>query len=73
MHPVSDRTGKSVFDLQGAILRLPPEAKTSVRWRGQELTPIIPVKAEKVRDLLREAAPFERLFLREDPSPWGSF
>ena len=70
MHAVSDCAGKSVFDLQGAILRLPPKAKTSVRWRGPELAQITPVKAERVRDLLREAGPFEKLFLRDDPSPW---
>ncbi len=70
MHIVSDRAGKSVFELQGAILRLPSEAKTSVRWRGPELAQITPVKAERVRDLLREAGPFERLFLRDDPSAW---
>jgi len=70
MHAVSERAGKSVFDLQGAILRLPSEARTSVRWRGPELAEITPVKAERVRDLLREAAPFQRLFLRDDPSPW---
>ena len=70
MHTVSERAGKSVFDMQGAILRLPPEAKTSLRWRGSELAQISPVKAERVRDLLREAGPFAKLFLRDDPSPW---
>jgi very-short-patch-repair endonuclease len=70
MHTVSERTGKSVFELQGAILRLLPAASTSVRWRGAELAQITPVKAERVRDLLGEAAPFGKLFLRDDPSPW---
>lgn len=70
MHTVSERASKSVFDLQGSILRLPSEAKTSVRWRGPELAQITPAKAERVRDLLREAEPFERLFLRDDPSAW---
>ena len=32
---------------------------------------ITPLAAGQVRDLLREAAPFERLFLRDDPSPWS--
>lgn len=70
MHTVSERAGKTVCDLQGALLRLPGESKTSVRWRGLELAGITSRKAEQVRDLLREAVPFASLFLREDASAW---
>ena len=70
MHTVSESCGKSVYDLQGALLRLPEEAQTSVRWRGSELAKIPSEKAEQVRDLLREAIPYSTLLLRDDPSPW---
>lgn len=70
MHTVSERTDKPVYETQGALLRLPVEAKTTVRWRGPELAAITPLKAEQVRDLLQEAAPIESLLMRNDPSPW---
>jgi len=70
MHTVSPRSGKTVYAMQGALLRLPSDAQTTVRWRGAELAPITPHAAEQVRDLLREAAGFEGLLLRSDPSPW---
>jgi very-short-patch-repair endonuclease len=70
MHTVSPRSGKTVYAMQGALLRLPPESQTTVRWRGAELAPITPHAAEQIHDLLREAAGFEGLLLRNDPSPW---
>ena len=70
MHSVSDRTAMTVFDMQGALLRLPPSTGSSIRWRSAELAPITPQVAEKVKDLLKEAAPYEGLFLRKDPTPW---
>jgi very-short-patch-repair endonuclease len=70
MHTSSERAGKTVYEIQGALLRLPEGTKTSVRWRGPELAQITPEKAEQIRDLLRETIPFCSLFLRDDPSPW---
>ena len=70
MHTVSARSGRTVYDMQGALLRLPAEAQTPLRWRGAELASLTPLAAEQVRDLLREAASFESLLLRTDASPW---
>jgi hypothetical protein len=70
MHTVCERVGKTIYDIQGALLRLPKEAQTSVRWRGPELAQMTPLEAEKIRDLFREAIPFASLFMREDSSAW---
>ena len=70
MHAVSEQVGLSAFDLQGALLRLPTQAKTTVRWRGSELTLLTAVKADEIRDLFRDTVPFASLFLRVDPSAW---
>jgi very-short-patch-repair endonuclease len=70
MHTICERAGKTVYDIQGALLRLPKEARTSVRWRGPELAHLTPLQAEKIRDSFREATPFASLFMREDASPW---
>jgi hypothetical protein len=70
MHTSSARSGKTVFEMQGALLRLPGQMETTLRWRGAELAVLTPVRAEQVRDLLREGAGFEGLMLGSDPSPW---
>jgi hypothetical protein len=46
-------SGRPVYDVQGGLLRLPKEAQTSVRWRGQELEHKTLLEAEKIRDLFR--------------------
>ena len=70
MHTVFSQSGKSVFDMQGELLRLPSEASSAVRWRGAELTKITPLAAEQIRDLLAEAGGFVKLIFGSDPSPW---
>lgn len=70
MHRVSERTGKTLYEMQGLLLRLPDSASTGVRWRGSELSALSPQKAVQVRDLLNEAAGYESLFTRQDSSPW---
>ncbi|HEY4358893.1 MAG TPA: AAA domain-containing protein [Acidobacteriaceae bacterium] len=70
MHTLCARTGKTVYAMQGELLRLPAASQTSLRWRGAELQRIGPAQAGEIRDLLHEAAGFEALFLRSDPSPW---
>ena len=54
MHTVCERVGKTIYEIQGALLRLPKEAQTSVRWRGPELAHMTTMEAEKIRDLLRD-------------------
>ena len=70
LHSQRAPAGKSVYELQGALLRLAPEAESSVRWRAAELKRITAANAQRIRDLLIEAAGFASLFLRTDPSPW---
>lgn len=70
MHKVQAPTGLSIYQTQGILLRLPADITSAVRWRTTELTAITADRAKQVRDLLAEAAGFEALFNRTDPSPW---
>ena len=70
VHKIHQPTGLSVFQMQGLILRLPPSASSSLRWRGTELAAITSDKAKEIRDLLGEASGFASLFNLTDPSPW---
>lgn len=70
VHSRREPTGLSIYSMQGQLLRLGSAASTTTRWRGDELNSIRADVAEQVRDLLAEAAAFESLFLRTDPSPW---
>ena len=70
MHTSHSPTEKTVFEMQGALLRLPSNVASALRWRGPDLIQITPQRAERVLDLLREAAGFETLFNRTDSSPW---
>jgi hypothetical protein len=70
MHSVREPTGKSVFEMQGAILRLSHSVNTSTRWRGSDLAKLVPPVDQKVGDLFTDAAGLASLFLRSDPSPW---
>ncbi len=70
MHKVQAPTGLSIYQMQGILLRLPADISSAVRWRAAELTAITADRAKQVRDLLAEAAGFEALFNRTDPSPW---
>ncbi len=70
MHTVHAPTQQTVFAMQGALLRVPSNIASPLRWRGPDLTQITPKRAERVIDLLGEAAGFETLFNRSDASPW---
>jgi very-short-patch-repair endonuclease len=70
LHTRREPTGCSVYEMQGKLLRLGSAPRTATRWRGEELRRLNSDTAEQVRDLLAEAAGFESLFLRTDPSPW---
>jgi very-short-patch-repair endonuclease len=70
MHTVQAPTQQTVFTMQGALLRLPSNVSSPLRWRGPDLMQITPARAERILDLLGEAAGFETLFNRSDPSPW---
>jgi hypothetical protein len=68
LHTRREPTNTSVYEMHGNLLRLTHQALT--RWRGEELLRLKPDVAVRVRNLLTEAAGFESLFLRNDPSPW---
>ena len=70
LHAKREPTGLSVYEMQGRLLRLGDAARTAIRWRGDDLLRLRSDVAEQVCDLLTEAAGFESLFLRTDPSPW---
>jgi hypothetical protein len=63
-------TRKSVYEMQGLVLRLANSVHTSTHWRGAELSSLTP-PGDQIADLLTEAGGFSSLlFLRTDPSPW---
>ncbi|HEY0735383.1 MAG TPA: AAA domain-containing protein [Herpetosiphonaceae bacterium] len=70
LHKARQPSGLSFFDLQGRLLRLPAGPRSATRWRGSALQTLNATNAAAIRDLLIEAGSFERLFLRNDPSPW---
>ncbi len=70
MHSAHAPTEQTVYAMQGALLRIPSDIVSALRWRGPDLLQITPKRAERVLDLLGEAAGFESLFNRSDSSPW---
>jgi very-short-patch-repair endonuclease len=70
MHTPHAPTESTVFAMQAALLRLPSDVASPLRWRGADLMQITPKSAERITNLLREAAGFESLFNRTDTSPW---
>jgi very-short-patch-repair endonuclease len=71
LHRRRKPSGMSVYELQGALLRLQSQVQADTRWRGPELAKIEKADPGKVRDLLREAGGLASLFLGCDPSPWN--
>jgi very-short-patch-repair endonuclease len=70
MHTLREPSGKSVYEMQGILLRLGGSVRTSTRWRGSELLRLKPPIDRQISDLLTEGGGFASLFLRTDPSPW---
>jgi hypothetical protein len=74
LHAPRSPAGKSVYDLQGWLLRAAPAAPPGTRWRGPELERLDAPSAAAVDRLLREAAGFGGLVTGDHPSPWtGAF
>jgi hypothetical protein len=70
MHTAYSPAQQTIFAMQGALLRLPGNIVSPLRWRGPDLMQITAKSAERVMDLLGEAGGFEALFTSTDPSPW---
>ncbi|HLY99442.1 MAG TPA: AAA domain-containing protein [Candidatus Angelobacter sp.] len=68
LHDRREPTGKSIYEMQGHLVRL--LVKSATRWREAELKRIDMKTAQQIRDLLVEARGFTSLFLGIDPSPW---
>ena len=61
---------QNAYEMQVQLLGLPAGRHVTTRWRGEELERLTSEVAERIRLRLIEAAGFERLLLRTDPSPW---
>jgi very-short-patch-repair endonuclease len=70
MHTAYPPAQQTIYAMQGALLRLPGNIVSPLRWRGPDLMQITTKSAERIVDLLGEAGGFEALFTRTDPSPW---
>lgn len=70
VHKLREPAGASVYEIQGRLLRLPPEAETIVRFRGHALDGMTKAAVEELSDLLAEASSLSTLFLGTDQSPW---
>ncbi|MCC7364668.1 MAG: DUF4011 domain-containing protein [Dehalococcoidia bacterium] len=71
MHAVVAPSERSVYDLQGELLRFPDEAHVSTRWRGAALDALSEPRVRDIVAALGEATGFGDLFLRSSPSPWN--
>jgi len=60
----------SAYEIQVRLLAIPAEARMTTRWRRPDIDTLTADVAERIRLRLTEAAGFETLFLRSDPSPW---
>jgi very-short-patch-repair endonuclease len=70
LHAKRAPSGKSVFQLQGELLRLPETAKTTLRFRGARLEALSSDKARRAEELLTELMAFEDLLTGASPSAW---
>jgi hypothetical protein len=70
MHSPRPPSGKSVYQIQGDLLRLPQDSHVPTRWKGKQLEALTSERVRKGVELLGEAAATPGLFLRTDPSPW---
>lgn len=74
LHALREPAGLSIYQIQGALLKLAGRVNATTQWSGAELSRITPAVAQEARDLLIEAGGLCSLFLRNDVSPWtGAF
>lgn len=65
-------TGLSVNQMVGRLLRLPTEANSALRLRGETLASLTAERASEVKQWILEAAANPTLFLGTDRSPWNN-
>lgn len=71
LHTSRAPSGLSMYELQGRLLRLPPEAVAASRWYGGELSRLSPDTIRTIRELLIESGSFVDLFRRRSASLWN--
>ena len=72
INQIRQPTGLSVNQMIGQLLRLPAEAKSAIRFRGETLAALTAERASEVKQWLLEVAAYPTLFLGTDPSPWNN-
>lgn len=72
VNQVRQPTGLSVNQMIGRLLRLPAEAVSALRLRGETLVALTAERADEVKQWILEGAAHPTLFLGTDPSPWNN-
>jgi len=72
VNQIRQPTGLSVNQMIGKLLRLPAEAKSELRLRGETVAKLTADRASEVKQWLLEAAANPALFLGNSPSPWNN-
>lgn len=70
LHSVCAPTGRTVYDVQGRLLRLGAESLTRTRWSHEALDRLDPRVIEEASNNLAELRELRGLFLRSSDSPW---
>lgn len=63
--------GLSVYTIQGRLLRIPLEARTTTRWRGEQIARLDSATVAALSDVLVELGGLEDLFCHHSQSPWA--
>jgi very-short-patch-repair endonuclease/energy-coupling factor transporter ATP-binding protein EcfA2 len=63
-------SGLSVYYIEGRLLKMPPAARSPLRWRARELLTQTPAAADRISDLLAQAGGFQDLLFKTGQSPW---
>jgi len=71
LHSVCEPTQRTLYDVQGVLLRMGNEDLTQTRWTGETLEALQPSAITAARDALSELGGLRELFLRVSRSPWN--
>lgn len=71
LHRVRSRTGISLFELQGKLLRAPENHRASTRWRGPALDRLTCDVVGSLKSSLEDAYGLNSLMLGNSSSPWA--
>ena len=71
LHSVCEPTGRTLYSVQGRLLRMGDENLTRTRWEAVALEALQPEAISAAKDALSELEEFRELFLRNSSSPWN--